>query len=36
MYVTEHPRLRTVLEPLWEDPRMEGVEHHGAGFWLRT
>jgi hypothetical protein len=36
MYVTEHPRLRDVLAPLWEDPRLRTVERHGATLWLRT
>jgi predicted O-methyltransferase YrrM len=35
-YVTEHPRLRTVLDPLWQDPRMHRVARHGASMWLRT
>lgn len=35
-FVTADARLSRVLDPLWNDPKLEGVERHGGSFWLRT
>jgi hypothetical protein len=35
-FVTREPELAAVLDPLWRDPAMEGVETHGVSFWIRT
>jgi hypothetical protein len=35
-YVSHESRLAGILEPLWGDPRMAGVERHGGAFWLHT
>ncbi|MCS6924963.1 MAG: class I SAM-dependent methyltransferase [Candidatus Binatia bacterium] len=34
-FVSSDPELRRILAPLWEDPRMQGVETHGASFWIQ-
>jgi hypothetical protein len=28
--------LHSILEPLWNDPRLDGVEKFGSSFWVRT
>lgn len=33
-YATREPALRRVLEPLWRDPRVAGVDTRGFTFWL--
>jgi Methyltransferase domain len=35
-FIWNHPTLSKVLDPLWEDPRMTGVERHGHSFWFQT
>jgi len=35
-YVTRHPELRTVLDPLWSSPDLRGAPRHGGTFWLET
>lgn len=35
VFINNDPELSRVLSPLWEDPRMQGVETHGASFWIR-
>lgn len=34
-YISEHPALKRILEPLWEKPQLSGVERHGGSFWLQ-
>ena len=33
-YATEHPDLVAPLAPLWDDPRLTGVERGGSLLWL--
>jgi hypothetical protein len=33
-YVNGDPDLAAELDPLWNDPRLERVEHSGASFWF--
>lgn len=35
-HASHRPRLAGVLDPLWEDPGLRGVERRGWGFWLET
>ena len=35
IFISSDPELSRILFPLWEDPRMQGVETHGASFWIR-
>ncbi len=35
-YVSEHPELAEVLAPLWDDPRLAGVQRWGGSLWLET
>jgi hypothetical protein len=35
MFITLDSELSKIMTPLWEDPRMEGVERHGGSFWIR-
>jgi hypothetical protein len=36
IFIGSDPELRDILSPLWRDPRMQGVETHGASFWIRV
>jgi Methyltransferase domain len=35
-YASHVPSLTSVLTPLWEDPRLRGVERRGWAFWAET
>ncbi|MBM3672392.1 MAG: class I SAM-dependent methyltransferase [Actinobacteria bacterium] len=35
-FVSSDAELAAILEPLWSQPGFEGVQRHGASFWLRT
>jgi hypothetical protein len=35
-YACRHPGLRALVEPIWSDRSLEGIEPHGYAFWLRT
>ena len=34
-FVALDPALHSILEPLWSDPALAGVERHGGSFWLK-
>jgi len=34
-YISEHPRLKTILAPLWSEEKLKNVEPHGGSYWLR-
>ena len=34
-YISRDPQLSQILNPLWQQPEMAGVETHGGSFWLR-
>jgi predicted O-methyltransferase YrrM len=34
-YASRHAGLRSLLEPVWSDRRLEGIEAQGHAFWLR-
>lgn len=34
-YISEDAELKTILEPLWNHPNLEGVERHGGSYWLQ-
>lgn len=34
-YATRTPELRSALEPLWSDPRLEGIKTYGNAFWIQ-
>jgi hypothetical protein len=36
IFNSNDPELGHILDPLWDDPRMKGSEHHGGSFWLET
>jgi glycosyltransferase involved in cell wall biosynthesis len=33
-YIAQHPELGDVLEPLWNQPQLDGVERQGSLFWF--
>jgi hypothetical protein len=33
-FISEDKELRTILEPIWDHPNLNGVEKHGGSFWL--
>lgn len=35
-YVSTDPGLCSILDPLWDDDALQGVERHGQSFWFRT
>jgi hypothetical protein len=35
-FVSADPELASILDPLWADPRMQGVQRQGWSFWLET
>lgn len=35
-YACRHPELGSLLNPVWSDRRLEGIETEGYAFWLRT
>lgn len=35
VFVSSDPELRDVLSPLWQDHRLQGIETHGASFWIQ-
>lgn len=34
-FIGQDPELRGIMSPFWEDPRINGIETHGASFWIR-
>ncbi|HDX9579330.1 TPA: class I SAM-dependent methyltransferase [Bacillus pseudomycoides] len=36
MFIAQDPELSEVMAPLWDDPKMQGVERHGGSFWIKT
>ncbi len=34
-FISEDAELRAILNPIWQQPNLEGVETHGGSFWLR-
>ncbi len=34
-FISGDEPLRRILEPLWSDPRLRGVDGNGAAFWMR-
>ncbi|MFF2290438.1 class I SAM-dependent methyltransferase [Peribacillus butanolivorans] len=36
MFIAQDSELSKIMNPLWEDPKMQGVEKHGGSFWIRT
>lgn len=35
-YVSEHPELSKILNPIWNQEKMHDVEHHGGSFWFKV
>ena len=33
-YISNHPELAGVLEPLWSRTELDGVQRHGGAFWM--
>lgn len=33
-FVSEDKELSSILQPLWEEPRLKGVEKHGGSYWI--
>jgi hypothetical protein len=33
-FISEDIELRSILEPVWNHPNLEGVERHGGSFWF--
>lgn len=36
MFITHDSELSKIMNPLWENPNMQGVEKHGGSFWIKT
>jgi len=34
-FISEDPELKMILNALWSDPRLFGVESHGGSFWMK-
>lgn len=34
-FVSNDPELSSILDPLWNEPAMKGVPHHGRSFWIQ-
>lgn len=34
-FISRDPELRHILDPLWKDAKMKGVEVHGGSFWMK-
>ena len=34
-FISIDPELNKILSPLWEDPRIKGIEKHGGSFWIK-
>jgi len=34
-YISEHHELKKILQPIWSEPGLTGVETHGGSYWLR-
>jgi hypothetical protein len=34
-YLSEKPDFKHILDPLWTEPAMKGVETHGCSFWMK-
>ena len=34
-FINQDPELSSILSPLWEDTKLEGVERHGGSFWIK-
>jgi hypothetical protein len=34
-YISKQAELADILNPLWDSPRMSGVERHGGSFWFK-
>ncbi len=33
-FITVDPELKHILDPLWNNPKMKGVQRHGDSFWI--
>lgn len=34
-FISQDKELSSIIEPVWQHPNLEGVEHHGGAFWLQ-
>lgn len=34
-FISEDEELKSIIEPIWDHPNLEGVERHGGSFWLK-
>ncbi|MDP8241054.1 MAG: class I SAM-dependent methyltransferase [Candidatus Hatepunaea meridiana] len=34
-FITEDPELKSILNPIWDNPELQQVERHGGSFWLK-
>jgi len=34
-FISHDPELSGIMSPLWEDPKLKGVETHGSSFWIK-
>lgn len=34
-FISEDKQLKKVLQPLWDEPNLKNVEHHGGSFWMK-
>lgn len=35
-FISQDKELHSILNPIWEIPALQGVEHHGGSFWLKV
>ncbi|MCF7810549.1 class I SAM-dependent methyltransferase [bacterium] len=35
-FISEDAELKSILDPLWDNPGLHGVEKHGGSFWMKV
>lgn len=35
-FISEDRDLRKILQPIWDEPNLKNVEHHGGSFWMKV
>lgn len=34
-FICNDPELKNILSPLWNDPKLSGIDNHGISFWMK-
>ena len=35
-FISTDPELSEILDPLWKEPDLRGIERYGCSYWVRT